>query len=447
MRAYSGLKGLKTFIFGPLDYSTLAGPGRLIDERQTRHYTDYPMPAALPNPLLDLHRRADAETQPYDTLEIVTTFGQPQIEYAALRKNVALMDEPYRGVLELTGRDRLSFLNNQITNDVWTKATKTGLSAGRVVYAFYLNLKGRVVCDLNVIELGGRTLVEMDVRLVAPLRATLDRYLFTEDVKLIDRTGDLHQIALHGPNAFQFLTMISRAGVPLTVAPDACMTFRWDEIDVIAWRDDVCGVPGVHLICPAAAARDLWTMLTTESAAMPKPAKPLGWAAFNAARIEAGRPLFGIDFELAPPSLPGKSPGEINPAPEAPKIVGVLPAETGLFDRAVSVAKGCYLGQEIVARMYARKAVARKLVGLRIDDHDALPSAGSLVFDTDQNEIGVITSSTMSPLLGDAALVLALMKRPFFEPGVAVRVPAEGMIRTARVVLLPFISPSKKVEP
>jgi folate-binding protein YgfZ len=136
---------------------------------------------------------------------------------------------------------------------------------------------------------------------------------------------------------------------------------------------------------------------------------------FNARRIEAGRPLFGIDFDET-----------------------VLPAETGLLDRAVSFAKGCYLGQEIVARMHARGQLARKIAGFRMSD-DALPVAGTGVLDADKNPIGTVTSSTISPVLSNASIGLAMLKRPSFEIGSKIAIPAEGAIRQATVVHIPFL--------
>src|SRR3954469_18694905 len=118
--------------------------------------SDPPSPAAappaapappLPNPLYALHEQAGAEFQAYADLQIVSTFGEPQAEYAAIRKAAALVDQPQRGVLELTGRDRLEFLNNLLTNQTWDKSAKQGLAAGRGVYAFFLNLKGRITAD------------------------------------------------------------------------------------------------------------------------------------------------------------------------------------------------------------------------------------------------------------------------------------------------------------
>src|SRR5882724_7498943 len=98
---------------------------------------------AILNPLRDLHERAGAEFQAYADVEIVSTFGEPQAEYAAVRKAAGMMDEPQRGILEFTGPDRLSFLNNLLTNQTWDKASKAGMASGSSVYAFFLNGKGR----------------------------------------------------------------------------------------------------------------------------------------------------------------------------------------------------------------------------------------------------------------------------------------------------------------
>jgi folate-binding protein YgfZ len=145
--------------------------------------------------------------------------------------------------------------------------------------------------------------------------------------------------------------------------------------------------------------------------------RPVGWAAFNTTRIEAGRAIFGIDFDDS-----------------------ILPHETGaVLGRAVSFTKGCYPGQEIVARMHARQQVARKIAGIRVDG-DTLPIAGAKIFDAQGNEIGGVTSSTISPVLSNAAIALALLKRPHFNVGATVHVPAEGEMRKATVVELPFIA-------
>ncbi len=400
---------------------------------------DAPRPD-YPNPLLPLHRQAEAETQPFDAVEIVATFGQPQAEYAAIRKGAGLMDLPQRGSLEVTGKDRHAFLGNLFTNQVWWKDEKRGLPVGEGRYAFFLNLKGRIAADLNVLEVGGdRTLIETDVRLVAMLRSVLDRYLFAEDVKLTDRVGDLHELALHGPLALDVLNDALDAPIPPLEVMN-CAAAKSTGGEVIVWRDDPCGVPGYHLIAAPAVAENLWSTITTRHGGGEvgkRAVRPVGWAAFNACRIEGGRPIFGIDFEYAAPSLPGKQK-ELAEG-EAPAPRGVLPAETGQFDRAVCVTKGCYLGQEVVARMHARKQVARQLVGVKMSGPD-LPFSGSPVFDGDRNEVGLVTSSTVSPVLSGAAICLAFVKKPFFEVGRELLLPAEGSVGPGKVVELPFLS-------
>jgi aminomethyltransferase len=372
----------------------------------------------LPNPLRDLHEKANAEFQPYAALEIVSTFGEPQAEYAAIRKSAALIDEPQRGILELTGPDRLTFLNSFLTNQTWDKATKTGMAAGHGVYAFFLNGKGRIVTDAYVIERGDRTWLDMDARLVESTRVAFDKFLFREQVKMTNRVGSLHTLALHGPGAQKLLEEVCDPKPP-ELQQLASFATRLFGIDAIIWRDDPCAAPGFHLVIDTAQVEKVWTGLLSrfhENQELGRRRlRPAGWAAFNATRIEGGRPIFGIDFDDT-----------------------VLPAETGQFDRAVSITKGCYLGQEIVARMHARGMVARQIVGLRVAD-DALPIAGTLLYDDQDNQIGGITSSTVSPVLSNASICLGFVKKAFIPLGTVVNVPAEGAMRKATVVELPFV--------
>jgi folate-binding protein YgfZ len=372
----------------------------------------------MPNPLSDLHNQADAEFQAYADTEIVSTFGEPQAEYAAIRKSAALMDLPQRGVLELTGKDRLSFLNNLLTNQTYDKATRTGMAPGSVVYAFLLNAKfGRIVTDLYVLELGDRTLLEMDARMIPAVRETLEKYRFAEQVKFGDE-GGWHEIVLHGPLVSELVAATPAS--PLLPTGDAGVAAtELFGVPAIIWRDDPAGVPGYHMLVPVESVQSVWAefmKLAQPSAETGKrKLRPIGWAAFNAARIEAGRPFFGIDFDDS-----------------------ILPAETGQMARAVSFTKGCYPGQEIVARMHARQSVAKQIAGLKMAD-DALPIAGATVTDDQGNVVGGITSSTVSPMLSNTAIAIALLKRPFFSVGTVVNIPAEGAMRKAVVTELPFL--------
>lgn len=402
----------------------------------------------MPDALHDILTRGGAEMIEYDRWEIANTFGEPQAEYAAIRKAAGLMDCPYRGVLAFTGPDRHAFLNNLLTNQNYDKTAKQAPPSGKWIYAFLLNLGGRVVADFNVLELGDRTWLELDARLLPMLAKFFDDYVFGEKMKIEPLAESLRAFAVHGPLANEIIS----AEMNTTLEPGDCKTVTFLGSEVAVFRDDVCGEIGINLLVPAGAAADIWQHLLTRhgggyGADQPRQGgdpkrtlRPIGWAAFNACRVEAGRPLFGIDFELAEPTKRGPA-AKAAEGQALQKPRGVLPAETGLLGRAVSFTKGCYLGQEIVARMHARGQIPRKLVGLRVTD-GALPIAGQPVLDADRQPIGVITSSTMSPLLGDAAIAMALIKKPYFETGKEVAVPAEGAVRAAVVVELPFVTKS-----
>jgi folate-binding protein YgfZ len=302
------------------------------------------------------------------------------------------------------------------------------MAAGTGVYAYFLNLKGRIVADMNVLERGERTLLETDVRMVETLRKTFDKYLFAEQVKMTSLVGRVHRLTLHGPEAAAVLRDAAGGENLPELGPLASTDAKLFGVDVTIFRDDECAVPGYHLVVPADRVQELWEALLHQFANPLELGKrrlrPVGWAAYNACRIEGGRPLFDIDF--------GNS---------ADPEQSVLPAEAGQFDRAVSVVKGCYLGQEIVARMHARQQVAKQLVGLRLNA-DALPVAGAHLFDDKENQVGIVTSSTVSPVLSNASIALGYLKKPFFQTGTTVRVAAEGAMREATVTVVPFVHPA-----
>ena len=355
---------------------------------------------------------------PYGSeVEIVESYGEVESEYAAIRKGVTLMDAPHRGVLILTGKDRLGFLNNKLTND-------TGkLTAGQGVYAFLLNLKGRIVQDMNVLQTEDATLLEMDVRVVGSLAAQFEKYLFTEDVKILgNESGQLGRLTIAGPKAAALLQKVCDAGVETLTEPLCSGKRSIAKVTVTVFRNDLCGEPGYELIVPRDQLVTLWQVLHEagggnghEGDAGDLHLRAIGWSAFNTARIEAGMPLYGIDITDA-----------------------YLPMETGPgFARGVNLHKGCYLGQEIVARMHSRDSVARKLVGLRVAG-EKIPIAGTDILDDQNAQIGIITSSCTSPMLGNMPIAMGYVKRAFAETGRVVDVYADGAHARATVADLPF---------
>ena len=363
-------------------------------------------------------------------VELVETFNEYHAEYAAIRKSVGIFDQPQRGVVELTGKDRLEFLHRMITHDT------RSLQPGQCRRAFLLSKQGRISADMIVMQQPDRTLVDLDVFQAGEITRELDKYLFSEDVKLRDVSAAFHQIALHGPNGFKLIEHLS--GVAMTpLEPMQHATVVIDGANVVVYRRDVTGSLGLHLLLPCEAASGVLARIVDAVGGLvpdvshsdPTPHTPhptprsipgrgIGWLAFNTARIEAGTPLYHIDF--GPDSLPG---------------------ETGLLDDAVSFTKGCYLGQEIVARMKHLGHPKKIIVGLKCED-DRLPIAGSQIHEADApggTIIGGITSSTLSPLLGGSAIALASIKWAKHHVGTIVSTPAEGAFVKATVCALPFV--------
>ena len=367
-----------------------------------------------------MHEQAEAAFLPYGPdVEIVESYGEVEAEYAAIRKGAALMDAPHRSVIILTGKDRLSFLHNKVTNDT------SRLTPGQGCYAFLLNLKGRIVLDMNILHTEEATLVEMDRRLTGEFLQAMEKYVFTEDVRLLDGSGQLGRLTVLGPRAGNLLKKVMDAGVETLTEPFRHARRSIGKATVTVFRNDLAGEPQYELIVPRDQLVALWQVLHEAGGHEDGGGgdhdlnlRAIGWSAFNTARIEAGSPLFGIDLSDQ-----------------------YLPMETAhWYARAVSVTKGCYIGQEIVARMHAHNTVARLLVGLRIHG-DKLPVGGTEIFDGGSNggqQVGIITSSCMSPMLGYVPVALGFVKKAFASPGKQVEALAEGARAKAEVMALPL---------
>ncbi len=367
------------------------------------------------NPLQSMHEQAEASFLPYgNDVQIVESYGEVEAEYAAIRKNAALMDAPHRGVIVLTGKDRLAFLNNLLTNDV------KKLTPGQGAYGYLLNTKGRITADMNVLHTEDATLLDVDARLTSTLVKQFEKFRFAEEVKFLDASEQLARLTLIGPRAGELLAKVADAGVETLGTLLSNGKRSIDKSTVTIFRDDLCGEPQFELIVPRDALIKLWQVLHEAGNGHGDPhegginLRAIGWSAFNTARIEEGTPLLGIDITDA-----------------------YLPMETGpWYARAVAVSKGCYLGQEIVARMHAHQSVARMFVGLRIDAQK-LPMAGTELYDG-STVVGIITSSCMSPMLGYTPVALGYLKKAYTAPEKDVEALAEGGRVKAKVVALPL---------
>ncbi len=329
--------------------------------------------------------------------------GPAAAEQRALREGCGLLDRSERGKLALTGAGAVEFLNGQVTNEL------AELRCGEGRYAAFLTPKGKMLGDLRILAVGEveRTVERTDEAApAAPAELLLDtersalqalfdmirRYKVGYDVELHKRTIERGMLSLIGPAA------VSTAGAPALAASaeHANAPLEIDGVAALAVRTDL----GVDLICEAAETERLTAALLARGALA------VSEAAAESLRVESGRPRFGLDMDDT-----------------------TIPQEAALNERAVSFTKGCYVGQETVARLYYRGKPNRHLRGLRLSS----PVATGAELRLGERSVGRIGSSALSPALG--AIALALVRREA-GPGTTVDVGEHGT--TAVVTELPF---------
>ena len=410
----------------------------------------------------DLYARLGAATLPYGPpladgtqIELAEGFDHFAVEYAALRQRVGVMHLPQRAVLSLTGADVKDYLHRLCTQQI------NALPGGQSVRAFQLDEKGRIAADMIVHHGDASTWLEMDAFDLPWVAELIEARLFAEDVTVEDWSGRRTLLWLLGPAAVRLLTAVTgnadaaRVGelaqlpgthhvlnLPLNGGSTAATTvYRWDLGRVLGLR---LAVPSEHALevyggLLAAAGYEPGAEPDAEHAQRRRESmrgRPIGWSAFNTVRIEEGVPWYHVDFGRD--SLPAEVPGPAG------------------IDGAVSFTKGCYLGQEVVARMKSLGHPKKLLVGLAFDgdgshdagqapppgDQHAVPAAGAQVLDVDdkQKVIGGLTSSTAAPLRSQSPIGLAVMRWGKHRPGTAVQAAAGGRLIRGRVVGLDELS-------
>ncbi|MEK6608912.1 MAG: glycine cleavage T C-terminal barrel domain-containing protein [Myxococcota bacterium] len=304
----------------------------------------------------------------------------------AIRGSAGAIDRTGRGLVRLRGADRVAFMQGMCTNDVAT------LRAGQGCYALHLSVKGKVIADMAIYKGEDWLLCETEAGLGAKLAQVLEARVVMEEVEIVDETVLYGVVAVHGPRAFE------AAGTP----PLTPYAHAPEGAGLAAGRDDA-GERGVHLIVPRAAAG------AALSRAIERGATPIAEEALDAARIEAGTPRYGVDF------------GE-----------DTIPLEANLR-HALSFTKGCYVGQEVIARATARGHVNWRQVGLVIEG-EGVPAPGATAASEARPEAARITSACRSPTLA-RTIALAYVHRTVSD-GEVLKL-ADG--RAARVVALPFL--------
>jgi folate-binding protein YgfZ len=318
-------------------------------------------------------------------------------EHRALTAACGLLDRSERGKLALSGPGAVEFLNGQVTNEL------AGLRPGEGCYAAFLTAKGKMLGDVRVLAVGegaGGAPAELvlDTERVA-LQALFDmirRFKIGYEFELHKLTIERGLLSLIGPDAEAIAGVAQSGSDRLASAEHANVEVRIDGLAALAVRTDV----GVDLLCEASESERLGEALRARGALA------VSEQAAECLRVERGRPRYGIDMDDS-----------------------TIPQEAGLNERAVSFTKGCYVGQETVARLHYRGKPNRHLRGLRL----SAPAHPGDELHLGERSVGRLGSVALSPELGPIAL--ALVRREA-EPGATVSVGEGGA--SAVVVELPF---------
>jgi tRNA-modifying protein YgfZ len=298
-----------------------------------------------------------------------------------LTDSCGLVDRSERGKLALTGSEAKTFLHGQVTNDI------EGLEPGQGCYAAFLTHKGKMLGDMRVLDVGHELLLDTERVALQELFNMIRRYKLGRDVELHKRTLETALLSLIGPDARRI------AGAEDLIEEHRNRHAEIAGVPVVLVATDV----GIDVFAPAeskeAVVADLGVQAVDEEAA-------------EVLRVERGRPRYGVDLDES-----------------------VIPQEGGLNERAVSFTKGCYVGQETVARLHYRGKSNRHLRGLRL----SAPATTGDVLRLGDKQVGRLGTVALSPLYGPIAL--ALVRREA-APGDTLAV-GDGDV-TAQVVEVPF---------
>ena len=326
----------------------------------------------------------------------------PQLltQHTALVHGVAFAALPDRTILSLKGSDRVSFLNAFCTNNI------KSLTPGCGCEAFITSPQGKTLGHAFVFCEPDQLVLDTSPGQAAPLIEHFNKYIISEDVEFINHWGRLFDCLVAGPQAAQLLERLCGSKPPADLLSHTTGTIA--DAPVTIRRVEYAGP---HTYCIQAPAPKLLQLKQTLAAAGATHCNP---AAIESARLEAGFPLFGLDI-----------------------TADNLPQEIGRDAKAISFTKGCYLGQETIARIDALGHVNRLLVGLKFTG-ETVPTTGTPLLAYSQEaalEVGHVTSNAWSPALS-APLAFALLRRQHAKPGTQLA-SASG---AAEVIKLPVAS-------
>lgn len=343
-------------------------------------------------------------TQQSDTLP-PHDYGDVRGEYNALRGGAAVIDLSAAGKLEVSGKNAVQFVNGLVTNDVKI------LKPGEGVLAAFLNPQGKVVAVCRIYKVGERLLLELEPERRETIYKNLIRFVPAGEFFVQDVTERDALLSLQGPRAAELLAELT--GHLVKAEPEFSISAQAiDGVNVLIATHSRSGGAGFDLFIPAESKERVRQAVLARGVLFG--ARAAGGAALEIARIEAGIPREGADVT------------ENN-----------ILLEAG-FEKAVSYTKGCYLGQEIIARIHWRGQPAKQLRGLIVDSNE-MPARGVELFAEDGKKVGEVTSATRSYAL-NRIIALGYVHRYYLAAGTALTLRRDGLeVGCATVRDLPFI--------
>jgi len=360
-----------------------------------------------PLALHEFHAELNARFLEVNGMEAVEHYGDWLAEHGALRQAAGVIDLSLRSRVVLTGGDRVRFLNGQVTNNV------KDLPAGRGCYAALVTNKGRMVSDLNIYILPEEILLDFEPGLTSTIVQRLEHYVIADDVQVIDAAPHYGLLSVQGPQAWR---VVERLGLAFAMPgqPFESASVKDETLgELYCTNQPRTGTSGFDLFAPVPSLAAVADKLV--GAARDLGGGPCGWRALDTARIEAGLPRFGVEMD------------ETNLAPEA-----------GLEARAISYTKGCYIGQEVIARIRTYGQVAKALRGLQFSgDAPELPHKGDKLF-FGEKEVGYVCSAIRSPAR-QAHIGFGYVRREHNAIGTELRVRTPAGDVRATIVETPFV--------
>ena len=354
-------------------------------------------------PLRAQHQQHGARFSPYGEWELPSDYGDPLSEYRAVREKVGVADLSHQHAFLITGKDRIPFLQNLISNDL------NKLGEGKGLYTTLLTAKGRVLSDFYLYLLPDALLMDVEWTNAQKTVDQLMRFKLRSQVKI--ETPPWGRLLLSGPQARPLLEALLG---PLPIDQEKSLFQRDSEgTTLLCIKQLTTGGEDYHLYVPSDRLEKVWERLFSAGGLFGL--KPFGQLTLETVRIEAGRPRYGIDLDEH-----------------------IIPIEAGLETEAISYTKGCYPGQEVMARIQTYGHVNKHLMGLTIEG-SALPKREDKVFEGEK-ELGWITSATWSPF-ARKVIAMGYLRPQIATPGTTVEVEIDQLRKAAQVSALPFYRP------